>query len=94
VSGSLTTSSHTYPHPSEIDELPRWMHQYITIPQTRRTKIDRFSEVDFIRSIRQQKQRQDSVINLMERANDVPLVPRPREEFALDPNYEKDEDMA
>ncbi|CAD7934805.1 unnamed protein product [Amoebophrya sp. A120] len=80
------------PNVGKIDELPQWMHQYITIPARRRTKVERFGEVDFIRSIRQQKQRQDSCINLMEMANDVPLVPRPMQEFALDPNFEKDED--
>ncbi|CAD7930561.1 unnamed protein product [Amoebophrya sp. A25] len=77
-----------------IGEVPRWMTQYLNLPAGRRSKVERFAEVDFIRSIRQQKERQDSVMNLLERANEVPLVPRPYEEFALDPNYEKDEDMA
>ena len=48
--------------------------------------LDKIQEVEFIKSTRNNKDHQQGVVNLMDKANKVPLVPRPDENFKLNEN--------
>lgn len=65
-----------------ISQLPPWMHQYVTIP-VKQNDFDRIQQVDFIKSMRQSQDRQHALVDRMENASNVPLLPRQGREFNL-----------
>jgi hypothetical protein len=78
---------------------PKWMLQYVTVPITDesmaagkkpkqqelkiRSDFERMQETDFIKSMRASVVKQPALVDRMEGANRVPLVPRPGKEFYL-----------